>query len=351
PQPILLDLAVEPLPVDPEETRRLVLVPVALPERRREQATLGVFEGRDVRRLAGARLRCDPAADRGGEVVDADRVGNREREGALDRVLELADVARPGVGGEPRHRLGRDPLRGDLVLTAEPIEEVRDQARHVVRSGPERGHLDVDDVQAVEEVQAEPPAARLRLEVAVRRGDQADVDRDGEARAERRHLALLDGAQELRLQREGDLGDLVEEERSAFRGPEDAVVVVHGTGEGPATVAEELAVERRLREAGAVDRDERMARERTALVDRSRHELLPGAALPADQHGAFVLPDGADDPVDRLHRPALADEFADAAQGAHLAAETLVLALERVVTEDALDREQDLLRARVLDQV
>jgi len=72
---------------------------------------------------------------------------------------------------------------------------------------------------------------------------------------------------------------LVEEEGAALGGAEDAVVVVHGAGERPAAVAEELAVEQRLGEPRTVDGDEGMGGERAALVDGARDQLLPRAAL------------------------------------------------------------------------
>src|SRR5438128_373016 len=81
--------------------------------------------------------------------------------------------------------------------------------------------------------------AHLALEITVRGRDQPDVDAHREALAEGRHLALLHGAQELRLERERDLRHLVEERRAAVGRPEDAVVVAHGAGERAATVAEE----------------------------------------------------------------------------------------------------------------
>ena len=104
-----------------------------------------------------------------------------------------------------------------LVLLRVAGEEVLDQRRDVVAPRAQRRQLDVDDVQAIEEIGAEAAVAHLGLEVAVGGGDQPDVDRDRSARAERRDLALLDGAQELRLQPERDLGDLVEEQRAARR--------------------------------------------------------------------------------------------------------------------------------------
>jgi len=59
-------------------------------------------------------------------------------------------------------------------------------------------------------------------EVAVRRRDDSHVDADLGIASERLDLAPLDGAQELGLERDGQLGDLVEEsvpESAARRAP------------------------------------------------------------------------------------------------------------------------------------
>src|SRR6266566_3190738 len=350
-QPVLLDLPIQPLPVDPEQPRGLVLVAPALAQRGGEQATLGLLERRHVARIDGGRVGGREPAHGGGQVVQRDRVGDREREGALDRVLQLAHVAGPAVDAQALHRLGGEALRRHLVLAAEALEEVLDQQRDVLRPGAQRRQREVHHVEAVVEVLPEAAGPHLALEVAVAGGDEAHVDRHREARAEGRHLALLDGAQELRLQGERDLRHLVEEEGAALGGAEDAVVVVHGAGERPAPVAEELAVEQRLGEPRAVDGDEGMGGECAPLVDGARDQLLSRAALAAHQDRALVPGDGVDDAVGLLHRRALADQLAEAVQPPDLPAEPRVLALERVELQDPLDGEQDLLRPRVLDQV
>ena len=77
----------------------------------------------------------------------------------------------------------------------------------------QRRHAHGHDVEPVEEVLAE--AARLHLggEVAVGRGDEAHVDDLGPP-ADLLHLARLQRAQHLGLDRERQLADLVDEERA-----------------------------------------------------------------------------------------------------------------------------------------
>src|SRR5262249_60079765 len=74
--------------------------------------------------------------------------------------------------------------------------------------------------------------------------------------AEGPHLAVLDGTQELRLERCGKVLDLVEEERATVGELEDARPFLEGAGERAAGVAEELGFGERLRHGRAVDRHE-----------------------------------------------------------------------------------------------
>ena len=92
------------------------------------------------------------------------------------------------------------------------------------------------------------PAADGALEVLVGRGDDARVGADGLAAADAGELALLEDAQQLRLQVERHVGDLVQEERAAGRGLELADAALDGAGEGAPLVAEQLALEQLVRE-------------------------------------------------------------------------------------------------------
>ncbi len=67
--------------------------------------------------------------------------------------------------------------------------------------------------------------------------------------ADRPHLALLQHAQQLHLQRQRHVADLVEEQRAAVGRLEEALVRLHGAGERAARVAEELGLEQVSRES------------------------------------------------------------------------------------------------------
>ncbi len=69
--------------------------------------------------------------------------------------------------------------------------------------------------QAVVEIFAKGLRLDHGWQVAVRRGDDADVDAHGPLAADAHHFAVLHHAQQAHLRGEGELADLVEEQRAA----------------------------------------------------------------------------------------------------------------------------------------
>ena len=89
------------------------------------------------------------------------------------------------------------------------------------------------------------------------RRDHADVDVDRLGLADAADLAAVEDAQELRLEIERELADLVEEQRAAVGGLDQALLVGAGAGEAALGVAEQLARDQLVRDRAAVDDDER----------------------------------------------------------------------------------------------
>src|SRR6185295_15002032 len=105
-------------------------------------------------------------------------------------------------------------------------------------------------------------------------------------RAEPLDLTELEEAQQLGLRLDGDLADLVEEERAAMGRRQPAGAVALGVGEGPGDVAEELGLEQRPGQGGAVYGDERSAAPRAVDVQRPGDQLLAGAGLAEHEDGS-----------------------------------------------------------------
>ena len=92
-----------------------------------------------------------------------------------------------------------------------------------------------------------------------------------------------------------DVGDLVEEQRAAGRGPDDARERRVGAGEGPLAVAEQLAFEHVARHGGAVERQERPAGAIRRAVDGARQHFLAGAGFARQEDGERRRGDAARD--------------------------------------------------------
>src|SRR5262249_8246585 len=151
----------------------------------------------------------------------------------VEGLLELADVQRPAMPEQRARRAARQPAIGG----AEPVEERRDEDAEVLEPRAQRGQVHLVAAQAGVEVAPEAAGREALLERLVAGRDEADVDLDGAARAERRHEAVLQDAQERRLRWAGELRDLVEEERPLVRALHHPLAVL-GVREGPAPAAE-----------------------------------------------------------------------------------------------------------------
>src|SRR5581483_10041355 len=101
---------------------------------------------------------------------------------------------------------------------------------HVLATLAQGRRLEADDVEAEPEVLAELAGADGRLEVPVRRRDDARVDSPRLAAAHGADGLLLEEAEELRLDGPRELADLVEEERPSVRAPEEPLARRSGAG-------------------------------------------------------------------------------------------------------------------------
>ena len=102
-------------------------------------------------------------------------------------------------------------------------------------------------------------------------------------------LAVLDHAQDLFLHPQRDRAELVEHERAAVRLFEAADVGADRARERAGLVAEELRLEQRLGQRGAVDLDDRLLPARRQIMQARCDELLARAALADHEHGLREL--------------------------------------------------------------
>jgi hypothetical protein len=107
---------------------------------------------------------------------------------------------------------------------------------------------------------------------------------------------------------------------------EQAAPRLDRAGEGALLVAEQLRLQERGRQRGAVEGDERALGARPQAVERARQELLAGAALAHDEDRGVGGGHPLDERDELHHRRRVADQLAEAARPLHLGAEAAHLA-------------------------
>src|ERR1043165_9070272 len=197
------------------------------------------------------------------------------------------------------------------MLLALAREEVRGEQGDVAVALAQRGESDLDAANAVVEILAKTSLLDGVFELAVRGGDDADVGGAVGGVADAAQFAVLQKAEELRLRRERELADFVEEERAAVGRLDETGAVTVGAGERAAHAAEELRLDERLRKRRAVDGGEGLGAPRRVAVDGARDELLAGAGLAEDADRDVAAGDAGDEREDVAHRRRVADDAVD----------------------------------------
>src|SRR5262249_33715158 len=171
-------------------------------------------------------------ADGRRQMVRADALvgGDREHH-AVDLVLQLADVAGPGVAREAIERFGGEAARLPALLALEAGKEARREQGHVGGTLAQRRDPDREDAEPVVEVATEASGLDLGGERTVRGGDDAGAYPVRSVGADGLHLAVLEHPQQLHLDRRRRLADLVEEDGAVAGLGEESLPVALGTGE------------------------------------------------------------------------------------------------------------------------
>jgi len=171
-----------------------------------------------------------------------------------------------------------------------------------------RRQFERNDVQAVIKVFTEVAELGQCLQVAVRRGDQADVDLLRLGRADSPDLAFLQYAQQPGLGFQRQFADLVEKQRATVRGLHQPGAAGTGAGEGAFLVSEELGFDQRLGDRCAVDGNHRRLGALRKIVQGAGDQFLAGTGLTLDEHIGVGRRHLADLAEQILHGRAVADD-------------------------------------------
>ena len=200
--------------------------------------------------------------------------------GGTQGIHQLAHIAGPVVGAQRRQQVR---LHRDAALGLQRLQGTLQQGVQVAALAQCR-QLQRKAVQTVVQVFAEQPGGHGAGQVAVGGADEREIDRHRLAAAERLHLALLQHAQQPRLQCQRHIANLVQKQRAAL-GLADAPrrTLAPCAGESAAGIAEQFGLDQVLRQGGAVDGDKSLAPAPAAGVHGLGKKLLTYAGLTLQQ--------------------------------------------------------------------
>ena len=187
------------------------------------------------------------------------------------------------------------------------------------------------------------------FQVLVGGGNDANIDGQVVAGADRREALLLDHAQHFGLRAQAHVAHFVEEQRAAMGLFELARLVLQRAGKGSFDVPEKLAFDELFRNGGAVDFYKRLLGALAVIVQRVGHQFLSRAAFAVDEHAAIGGGGELQLLAQSLHGDAVAD---DAVAAVQLRAQLAVLRGQLRLLQRVAKRQQGLVNGkRLLNEI
>ena len=114
-------------------------------------------------------------------------------------------------------------------------------------------------------------------------GDDPHFDLDALSSPNSFERAALEDAEQFGLKARGDVADFVEQQRTSMGELKSADLAPFCTGESPFLVPEQLALQERIVQYGAVERHKRPGAPRICCVQRLRNQLFAGPGFTVNQ--------------------------------------------------------------------
>jgi hypothetical protein len=203
----------------------------------------------------------------------------------LDDVAKLAHVAWPAVRPDDVERFWQNLGQTfEREVARRLADQHGDERFDLGRAITERWNGHRNAVETEVQVFAEETVLDLLLEISVRRGNEADIERPNLETADARDLARFEDPQELRLNGERKLSHLVEENRAAVGRFEESRFGVRRARERALFVTEELAFEQVLGKGGAVESKKRHLLARRRPMEHLGDDVLAHARFSENEH-------------------------------------------------------------------
>src|ERR1700726_721902 len=208
-----------------------------------------------------------------------------QNDGPLQNILQLANVSRPIIPREGVHCGCRNVVDCPAHSLGMFLNEVACEQRYVFAAVPKRWHAQRKDVEPVVQVGAKFVFVHHRFKVPIRGGYEADVGSDRSVAAHALEFLVLDGTQQLRLEFERHLPDLIKKQRALVSQLESPNLLRNRTGKRTFLMAEEFALQKALRNRGAIYFNEAAPLAWTQLVSRPGDQFFSGSGLTQNENG------------------------------------------------------------------
>src|SRR5438105_8677082 len=337
-QSVFSQLSFQSRPGDAQDLTRSPFVTFRHREYALDVCALDIVEGRNLGGAAisvGRGTRSDRTR-RLDQVLFEQHVALAEDRRAREHVFQLPHVSGPGTCHQLLQRVAWDPAQVLVQALVDLHQQMLDEKRNVLATLAQRRDRERHDLEALVQVLAEPAGFHLARELAIGRRQDARAYRNPLHPADPLQLALLQDTKQLRLQVLRGLADLVEAHGAVLRQLELARLRRGGAGEGALLVTEQLALEQRLDDRGAVDADERLVG-RAVAVDDACDQLLARATVSLDEHGRAAGGDAAHVLEQLLHRRRGPDDVVDVQGARRRHVEEVGAAREAAHFERAID--------------
>jgi hypothetical protein len=130
--------------------------------------------------------------------------------------------------------------------------KMRDQSRDVFPAVAQGRHFHREHSQPVKQIQTETPFVDFPAQVAIRRGNNADIHSARSFIANALKLTFLQNTQELGLERERNLAHLIQEQRPTVGELKAADAIAHGARERASHMAEKFAFKQLMGNRSAI---------------------------------------------------------------------------------------------------
>src|SRR5450830_975909 len=205
-----------------------------------------------------------------------DELSMTENRRAFHGIAQLAHIAGPMIGqqqlgGVRRQTLGR--------IAADQAQEMFGQLQYVAEAFAQRRQRNRHDLQTVPEIFSETSLPYSARQITVGGGDDAYIDGNQLAAADRRQLSLLQHAQNFGLCRQSHVADLIQKQGATVSLSKAPDPFTDSTGERTFDMAEQLAFHQIGGNRGTVDGDKRPGGACAVAMQGARYQLFAGTGF------------------------------------------------------------------------